>query len=110
MKTVNHMPSGATLQGYSTVPATSDAKEYLRLLLKHKLGLFSMLVLGILLAILYLISAKAVYEASALLEVKEAENPTIGDSRSAPVDFNKPTVKEEANILKSHRAFQCFRQ
>ena len=97
------MPSGATLQGYSTVPATSDAKEYLRLLLKHKLGLLSMVILGILLALLYLVSTKPVYQASALLEVKEAENPTIGDSRMAPVDFNKPTVKEEANILKSHK-------
>ena len=104
MKSVNQLPTGATLQGYSTVPATSDAKEYLRLLLKHKLGLFTMLMLGILLAILYLISATPVYKAASLLEVKEAENPTIGDSRaSAPVDFNKPTVKEEANILRSQK-------
>ena len=61
------MPNQAALRGYSTVPATSDAKEYLRLLLRHKLGLFMMLLLGLLLATLYLISATPVYEAKALL-------------------------------------------
>lgn len=101
MKTFDYMPQGASLQGYSTVPATSDAKEYLRLLLKHKLGIFAMMMLGVLLAMLYLISATPTYEASALLEVKDARN--LADDEPLTVDFNAPTVKEEANILRSRK-------
>ncbi len=100
MKTINqYTPPHATLQGYSTVPATSDAKEYLKLLLNHKLGLFCMLLLGILLATLYLISATPVYEARALLEVQEKGG--TADEGSTATDFNAPEVTEETNIIKS---------
>jgi len=102
MKTINqYTPQHATLQGYSTVPATSDAKEYLKLLLRHKLGLFFMLLLGILLATLYLISATPVYEARALLEVKETGG--VVDEGSSTTDFNAPEVTQEANIIKSRK-------
>ena len=102
MKTINqYTPQHATLQGYSTVPATSDAKEYLKLLLRHKLGLFFMLLLGVLLATLYLISATPVYEARALLEVKETGG--VVDEGSSTTDFNAPEVTQEANIIKSRK-------
>lgn len=100
MKTINpYMPNQPALRGYSTVPATSDAKEYLRLLLSHKLGLLMMLLLGILLATLYLISATPVYEAKALIEVQER-----GGVAADPVtttDWNRPPVTEEVNIMLS---------
>lgn len=100
MKTINqYTPEQATLQGYSTVPATSDAKEYLKLLLRHKLGLFCMVLLGILLATLYLISATPVYEARALIEVQE-KGGTVDDGNST-TDFNAPEVTQETNIIKS---------
>ena len=103
MKTINqYMPGQATLQGYSTVPATSDAKEYLKLLLRHKLGLFLMLLLGILLATLYLISATPVYEARSLLEVKESGGAADSDVGRV-TDFNAPGVTEEANIILSRK-------
>ena len=59
------------MQGYATVPATSDAKEYLRLLLRHKFGLLLTLLLGIGLATLYLISKAPTYEAATLVEVSD---------------------------------------
>jgi len=89
----------ATLRGYSTVPATSDAKEYLRLLLRHKLGLLMMLLLGILLATLYLISATPVYESKVLLEVQERGG--VADDSPAVTDWNKPPITEEVNIMLS---------
>lgn len=102
MKTINYMPPNSpTLQGYSTVPATSDAKEYLRLLLRHKAGLVAMFLLGLLLATLYLISTKPVYQASALVEVKERGG--VADDNAGGTDWNAPGVKEEANILLSRK-------
>jgi len=71
------------------------------LLLRHKLGLFFMLLLGILLATLYLISATPVYEARALLEVKETGG--VVDEGSSTTDFNAPEVTQEANIIKSRK-------
>ena len=88
------------MQGYSTVPATSDAKEYLRLLLRHKAGLVAMMLLGVLLATLYLISAEPVYEAAALLEVKDGG---VNDESSGGTDWNAPGVNEEANIILSRK-------
>ena len=89
------------MQGYATVPATSDAKEYLRLLLRHKFGLVLTFLLGLGLAWLYLISTDKEYEASALLQVSEVDGPF--DEGSDQVDFNAPTIKEEANLLRSRR-------
>ncbi len=100
MKTADYM-ANQTLQGYSTVPATSDAKEYLRLLLKHKLGLCLMLLLGVGLAALYLISATPEYKSAALLEVQDNRNPI--DDGPQVVDFNEPPVTEEANIIRSRK-------
>jgi len=102
MKTVNYMQPGAGLQGYATVPATSDAKEYLRLLLRHKFGLLITFLLGLGLAALYLISTAPTFEASALVEVREEGNLLDRDVQRQ-VDFNAPTIKEEANILKSRK-------
>ncbi len=101
MKTVNYMPPGGPMQGYATVPATSDAKEYLRLLLRHKFGLLLTLLLGIGLATLYLISKAPTYEASTLLEVSDTGSlATDGrnDGYRPPKD-----LKEEANILRSRK-------
>lgn len=89
------------MQGYATVPATSDAKEYLRLLLRHKFGLLLTLLLGLGLAWLYLISTEKTYETSALLEVIQADN-YFNDGGSQP-DWNAPGIKEEANLLQSRR-------
>ncbi len=89
------------MQGYATVPATSDAKEYLRLLLRHKFGLVLTFLLGLGLAWLYLISTDKEYEASALLQVNEVEDPF--DEGSDQFDFGAPTIKEEANLLRSRR-------
>ncbi len=105
MKTVNYMQPGAALQGYATVPATSDAKEYLRLLMRHKFGLLLTFLLGVALATLYLISTQATFEAASLVEVEEIGNITELDS-DRPVNWNKPTIKEESNILKSRRVLQ----
>ncbi|MBX2838882.1 MAG: AAA family ATPase [Gammaproteobacteria bacterium] len=104
MKTVNYMQPGPALQGYATVPATSDAKEYLRLLLRHKFGLLMTLLLGIGLAALYLISTTPVYEASSLVEVNERSGP-LDDDDSGP-DWTSPGIKEEVNILKSRKVLQ----
>ena len=101
MKTLNYPQPGAPMQGYATVPATSDAKEYLRLLLRHKFGLVLTFLLGLGLAWLYLISTEKVYEASALLQVNEVEDPF--DNGDKQVDWNAPTIKEEANLLRSRR-------
>jgi tyrosine-protein kinase Etk/Wzc len=102
MKTVNYMQPGAGLHGYATVPATSDAKEYLRLLLRHKFGLLITFLLGLGLAALYLISTTPTYESSALVEVREEGNLLDRDAQRQ-IDFNAPTIKEEANILKSRK-------
>ncbi len=102
MKQVNYMQPGAGLQGYATVPATSDAKEYLRLILRHKLGILLTLLLGVGLATLYLISTTPVYQSEALIEV-DSKNP-LDDS--TVVDWTAPTIKEETNILRSRRVLQ----
>jgi len=102
MKTLHPQYPGAPMQGYATVPATSDAKEYLRLLLRHKFGLLMTFLLGLGIAWLYLISTDPVYETRALVEVNDAIN--IADSGDAkPYDFNAPTIKEQASYIKSRR-------
>jgi len=93
---------GNGLQGYATVPATSDAKEYLRLILRHKIGIALTLLLGVLLASLYLVSTTPIYEAEALIEVDDS-NP-LDDSTT--VDWTRPTIKEESNILRSRKVLQ----
>ena len=102
MKQVNYMHPGAGLQGYATVPATSDAKEYLRLILRHKFGILLTLLLGIGLATLYLISTTPVYQSEAVIEVDDS-NP-LGDN--TVVDWTRPSIKEEYNILRSRRVLQ----
>ncbi|MFK7889910.1 MAG: GNVR domain-containing protein [Granulosicoccus sp.] len=102
MKTLNYPQTGAPMHGYATVPATSDAKEYLRLLVRHKYGLLATLLLGLGLAWLYLISANKTFETSALVEVKEQEGYLDSDTGSQ-TDWNAPTIKEEANLLRSRR-------
>ncbi len=91
------------MQGYATVPATSDAKEYLRLLLRHKVGLLLTLLLGLLGAWLFLISTDKVYETSALIEVKEERNYFDDSGNVSQTDWNAPTIKEEANLLRSRK-------
>lgn len=89
------------MHGYATVPATSDAKEYLRLLLRHKLGLLLTLLLGIGLATLYLISKAPTYEASTLLEV--SDTGSLANDGSKPAWAPPKDLKEEANILRSRK-------
>lgn len=101
MKTVNYMPPGAPMHGYATVPATSDAKEYLRLLLRHKLGILLTLLLGIGLATLYLISKAPTYEASTLLEV--SDTGSLANEGNRPAWAPPKDLKEEANILRSRK-------
>lgn len=103
MKTLNISQQNMPMAGYATVPATSDAKEYLRLLLRHKVGLLLTLLLGLLLAWLYLISTPETFEAAALVEVSEEGNLADNDSGSQQVDWNAPTIKEEANLISSRR-------
>jgi len=102
MKTLNQQYSGAPMQGFATVPATSDAKEYLRLLLRHKFGLLLMLLVGLGLAWLYLVSTPPVYETRALVEVKDVGN-ILDRDQPRQQDWNAPTIKEEANYLESRR-------
>jgi len=96
---------GAQMHGYATVPATSDAKAYLKLLLSHKLGLILATLLGLGLAWLYLISTEPVFETSALVEVVERGN-ILDDDGGAATDWNAPTINEEANRLRSRRVLQ----
>lgn len=103
MKTLNYPQPGTPMQGYATVPATSDAKEYLRLLMRHKFGLLLTLLLGLALAWLYLISTDRIYETSALVEVNDRGNIFDPDSNINQTDWNAPTIKEEANLLQSRR-------
>lgn len=103
MKTLNYPQPGMPMQGYATVPATSDAKEYLRLLLRHKFGLLITLLLGLALAWLYLISTDRIFEASALVEVDERGNLAENDNNGQQIDWNAPTIKEEANRITSRR-------
>lgn len=103
MKTLNYPQPGMPMQGYATVPATSDAKEYLRLLLRHKFGLLITLLLGLGLAWLYLISTNRIFEASALVEVDERGNLAENDNIGQQIDWNAPTIKEEANRITSRR-------
>jgi len=105
MKTLNYPQQSAPLQGYATVPATSDAKEYLRLLLRHKFGLLLTILLGLALAWLYLISTERVYEASALVEVNDIGNILDNDT-GQQIDWNAPTIKEETNLLRSRRVLE----
>ncbi len=102
MKQVNYMQPGPGLQGYATVPATSDAKEYLALILRHKFGILLTLLLGVAIATLYLISTTPVYQAEALIEVDDT-NPLDDNT---VVDWTRPTIKEEANILRSRKVLQ----
>ena len=103
MKNFNYQQPGAPMQGYATVPATSDAKEYLRLLLRHKVGLLLTLLVGLLGAWLFLISTDKVYETSALIEVKEERNYFDDAGNVSQTDWNAPTIKEEANLLLSRK-------
>jgi len=91
------------MQGYATVPATSDAKEYLRLLMRHKVGLLLTLLFGLALAWLYLISTEKTYETTALVQVNKPENYFSTDGSATQTDWNAPTIKEEANILRSRK-------
>jgi len=100
MKTVNYMPPGGNMQGFATVPATSDAKEYLRLLLRHKFGLLLTLLVGIGLATLYLISKAPTFEASTLLEVRDSGSLA---QEERGVYKEQKDLKEEANILRSRK-------
>jgi len=102
MKQVNYMQPGAGIQGYATVPATSDAKEYLQLILRHKIGILLTLLLGIGIAALYLISTTPVYQSQALIEVDDT-NPL---DETNFVDWTRPDIKEEANILRSRKVLQ----
>ena len=102
MKQVNYMQQGAGIQGYATVPATSDAKEYLQLILRHKFGIVLTLLLGVGLAALYLISTTPVYQAAALIEVDDTS--PLDDN--TVIDWTRPTIKEEANILRSRKVLQ----
>ncbi|PID60648.1 MAG: hypothetical protein CSB44_09715 [Gammaproteobacteria bacterium] len=102
MKTINDPVHGTHAGQYATVPATSDAKEYLRLLGRHKFGLLLTLLLGLLLAWLYLISTDKVYETSSLLQVNEVEGP-LNDNTGQVVDWNPPSIREETNLLRSRR-------
>jgi len=95
---------GMPLQGYATVPATSDAKAYLRLLLDHKLGIVLAALLGSALAWLYLISTPPVYETAALVEV--VDRGGFLDDEPTAVDWNAPGVREEINRLQSRRVLQ----
>ena len=89
------------MQGYATVPATSDAKEYLRLLLRHKFGLLLTLLLGIGLATLYLISKSPTFEAVTLVQVSDSGSLT---SDGEPRIYTPPKdLKEEANYLRSRK-------
>jgi tyrosine-protein kinase Etk/Wzc len=106
MKTVNYMQPGAPLQGYATVPATSDAKEYLRLLLRHKFGLLLTFLLGLGLAMLYLISTTPEYEANALISVDNSRTAYGDDSQQAPGWNEASVLKEESSILSSRRVLQ----
>lgn len=99
MKTANYPNAG----GYATVPATSDAKEYLRLLMRHKIGLLLTLLLGLLFAWLYLISTPKTYETTALVSVNDERNYLDSDGSANQTDWNAPTIKEEANLLRSRR-------
>ncbi len=103
MKNFNYQQPGGPMQGYATVPATSDAKEYLRLLLRHKVGLLFTLLLGLLGAWLFLISTDKIYETSALIEVKEVRNYFDDAGNVSQTDWNAPTIKEEANLLRSRK-------
>ena len=89
MKTLHPQYPGTPLQGYATVPATSDAKEYLRLLLRHKFGLLVTFLLGLGLAWLYLTSTDPVYETRALVEVNDAVN-LIDSGENRPVRLQRP--------------------
>ena len=103
MKTLNYPQPGMPMQGYATVPATSDAKEYLRLLLRHKFGLMVTLLLGLGLAWLYLISTERTFEAYALVEVDERGNLAENENSVQQIDWNAPTIREEANLITSRR-------
>ncbi|ASJ72546.1 AAA family ATPase [Granulosicoccus antarcticus] len=103
MKNFNYQQPGGPMQGYATVPATSDAKEYLRLLMRHKIGLLFTLLLGLFCAWLFLISTDKTYETSALIEVKEERNYFDDAGNVAQTDWNAPTIKEEANLLRSRK-------
>ena len=95
------------MQGYATVPATSDAKEYIKLLLKHKFGLVLTLLLGLGLAWLYLISTDSIYESSALVEVSDESNLADNEDRTTvQTDWNAPTIREESNLITSRRVLQ----
>ena len=94
---------GPSVQGYATVPATSDAKAYLRLLLDHKLGLALTCLLGLGLAWLYLISTEPEYETSALIEVVDRGDLLEDDRDVGGTDWNAPGIDEEANRLRSRR-------
>jgi len=102
MKQVNYMHPSAGVQGYATVPATSDAKEYLQLILRHKIGILLTLLLGVGLAALYLISTTPIYQSQALIEV---DDTSVIDEQTL-VDWTRPDIKEEANILRSRKVLQ----
>ena len=85
------------------MPATSDAKEYLLLLLRHKFGLLISLLVGLGMAWLYLISTVEIYEASALIEVEERDNMFESGNNDQQIDWNAPTIREEANRIASRR-------
>ena len=115
MKTFDHAPdprgpwaggtgAGMPMQGYATVPATSDAKAYLRLLLDHKLGLVLTALLGLGLAWLYLIQTEPVYETSALIEVIDRGGPL--DDAPQQAGWNDPTIEEEAQRLRSRKVLR----
>ena len=97
-------PGVGPMQGYATVPATSDAKAYLRLLLDHKLGLVLAALLGLALAWFYLLDIEPVYETSALVEVVDRGGPLDDEPRQS--NWNDPTIEEEAQRLRSRKVLR----
>ena len=88
-----------------TAPATSDTREFMRVLKRYRWGFLVAALTGLLVAWLYLLSAPRVYEADALMRV----SPTSGadeiiDNSAQP--SASPQIDEESDLLRSREVLE----
>ncbi len=90
-----------------TAPATSDTRELVRILKRNKWGFVTALLLGLLLAWLYLLTTTNVYQADALLRVASTSSADDIIDASNPSNGNfVPLIKEESELIRSREVLE----
>ncbi|MGB0865137.1 MAG: GNVR domain-containing protein [Granulosicoccaceae bacterium] len=103
MKAIQYPPSMAP---QVTAPATSDTREFFRILKRNRWGFLVSMLFGLLLAWLYLLTTPNVFEADALMRLSQSSGADeIIDSNSQQAS-NTPLIKEESDLVRSREVLE----